>query len=308
MHNKEQNFLKKYNIKIIKIKDKSYPDILKQIYSPPPLLYVRGKILKNDEFAVAIVGSRFASTYGVITAERLGYELASKGIVVVSGLARGIDSAAHKGALKAYGRTIAVLGSGLKNMYPPENKKLAEDIVEKEGAVISEFPVNTAPIGRNFPQRNRVISGLSLAVIVVEAAKNSGALITADFAIQQNREVFAVPGKIDSATSFGTNELIKDGAKLVQTADDVIDELKLKLKPSPSCCKEILRSKEGLGLKPVLSTEEESVYENLSTEPKYLDDVVHGARMPLNKTVELLFRLQLKKLVKELPGKNFIKV
>jgi len=288
------------NVKVIKIGDKNYPKILKQIHSSPKELYVKGRILEDDEFAVAVVGSRIASVYGLTTAERLGYELASKGIVVVSGLARGVDSAAHKGALKAYGRTIAVLGNGLNTVYPPENKKLAAEIVEKGGALISEFHMDMPPLRKNFPIRNRVISGLSLGVIVVEAAKNSGALITADFALEQNREVFAVPGKVDSSTSFGTNELIKQGAKLIQTVDDIIDELELKLKESKKEAGKDL-------LKPRLSSEEEIIYKNLSTEPKYIDDVMESAKLPLNKTTELLLRLQLRKLVKELPGKNFIR-
>ena len=291
----------KYKIETLTISEKGYPKILKQIYSPPKVLYVKGKILQKDEFAVAIVGSRFASTYGLITAERLGYELASRGVVVISGLAKGIDSAAHRGALKAYGRTIAVLGNGLKTVYPPENKKLADEIIERNGAVISEFPMETPPIGMNFPRRNRIISGLSLAVIVVEAAKNSGALITADFALEQNREVFAVPGKIDSPTSFGTNELIKQGAKLVQTADDVIEELGLKLSDSKT------KSDKNI-LKPNLSSEEAVIYKNLTTEPRYLDEIAQDTSLSVSKAMELLLKLQLKKLVKELPGKNFIKV
>jgi len=290
----------KETIETIKIGDKNYPKILKQIHSPPKELYVKGRILEDDEFAIAVVGSRIASVYGLTTAEKLGYELASRGLVVVSGLARGIDSAAHKGALKAHGKTIAVLGSGLDIIYPPENKKLAEEIVEKNGALVSEFPMRTPPTPKNFPQRNRIISGLSLAVVVVEAAKNSGALITADFALEQNREVFAVPGKVDSATSFGTNQLIKEGAKLVQTAEDIMDELELKLKVSSKGAAE--------ALKPNISQDEKAVYESLSGDPKYLDDVVEEVKLPLNKTQELLLRLQIRKLVRELPGKHFIRV
>ena len=295
--------INKNKIEILTILDKKYPRLLKEIYSPPLVLYIKGEFLKESEFAVAIVGSRLASVYGISSAESLGYELASRGVVVVSGLARGIDTAAHKGAVQAHGKTVAVLGGGLGDIYPPENKKFADEIIGKAGAVISEFPMQAPPIPRNFPQRNRIISGLSLATIVVEAAKNSGALITADFALEQGREVFAVPGKIDSSTSFGTNDLIKQGARLIQTADDVIEELKLKLKSA---------GPEGAGAgrlpEPNLSCDEEIVYKSLSTEPKYLDDVTESARLPLSKTTEALFRLQLKKLAKELPGKNFVKV
>ncbi len=296
----ELDLIKKYNVEVITLFDKSYPKMLKEIYDPPLVLYVKGTILKDDELAAAIVGSRFASVYGAATAERLGYELASKGVVVTSGLARGIDSAAHKGAVKAHGRTIAVLGNGLKEIYPPENRKLAGEIIETGGAVISEFPMRTEPLGRNFPRRNRIISGLSLAVIVVEAAKNSGALITADFALEQNREVFAVPGKVDSPTSFGTNELIKQGAKLIQTAQDVMSELGLELKS--------FKARENKPApRPNLSSEELVIYKNLSSEPRYLDEIVQDARLSINRTMELLLKLQLKKLVRELPGKNFVK-
>lgn len=297
----ELKLIKKHDVEIITIYDNSYPRLLKEIHSPPLVLYVKGKMLTDDEFAVAVVGSRFASVYGVSTAQRLGYELASSGVVVVSGLAKGIDSAAHKGALKAHGRTIAVLGNGLKNVYPPENKGLAEEIAENGGAVISEFPMAAPPLSRNFPQRNRIISGLSLGVVVVEAAKNSGALITADFALEQDREVFAVPGKVDSATSFGANELIRQGAKLIQTAEDVMDGLGLKLKEGAA-----LHDKKAP--RPNLSTDESAVYKNLSDEPRHVDEVVQDAGLPVNKTMELLFKLELKKLIKELPGKNFIRV
>jgi DNA processing protein len=302
----ELKLARRHNVEIVTIIDRAYPRVLKEIYDPPLVLYVKGKILKEGELAIALVGSRLASIYGLSTAERLGYELASKGVVIVSGLARGIDSAAHKGAIEAYGRTIAVLGNGLGTVYPPENKRFADEIVEKEGAVISEFPMGTEPLARNFPQRNRIISGLSLAVVVVEAAKKSGALITADFALEQGKEVFAVPGKVDSTTSFGTNELIKQGARLVQTAEDVVEELGLRFKEAKTKGKGAKDKK--AALKPVLSPEEEVIYKNLSKEPRYLDDVVETAKFPLSKTAQLLLKLQLKKLVKELPGKNFVKM
>ncbi|MBI4335128.1 MAG: DNA-protecting protein DprA [Candidatus Omnitrophica bacterium] len=298
----ELRLVKKYNVDITTIFDDNYPRQLKEIHSPPLVLYSTGEGLKESEIMVAVVGSRSASVYGIMTAERLGYELASRGVAVVSGLAKGIDSAAHRGALKAHGRTVAVLGNGLKTMYPPENKELARDIADSGGALISEFPMETPPIGRNFPQRNRVISGLALGVIVVEAAKNSGALITADFALEQDREVFAVPGKVDSATSFGTNELIKQGAKLIRTAEDVLDELGLKLKGSKKSARRGMEED-----RPVLSREEETIFGALSREPRYIDEIAGAANLPLSKTTELLFKLQLKKIIKELPGKNFIR-
>ncbi|MCM8760904.1 MAG: DNA-processing protein DprA, partial [Candidatus Omnitrophica bacterium] len=205
----------------INIDDPEYPKNLKNIHKPPKELYVNGTLEKRDEIAVAIVGSRRASMYGLEMAEKLAFELALRGVTVVSGMARGIDSAAHKGALKANGRTIAVMGSGHNVIYPPENRRLYDQIITS-GAVITEYEDDMPPLPENFPARNRIISGLSLGVVVVEAARNSGALITANFAAEQGREVFAVPGKVSSATSAGTNELIKDGARLVQSVEDII--------------------------------------------------------------------------------------
>lgn len=223
---KEFALVKKLGLKIITQDDQVYPENLKNIYDPPMLLYVKGELKPEDKLSMAIVGSRRASFYGLSCAEKFASDLAGKGITIVSGMARGIDSYAHKGALKAGGRTIAVIGSGFNNIYPPENKKLAEEIA-KCGAVISEFPLDMLPKKENFPRRNRIISGLSLGVLVVEAARNSGALITADFALEQGREVFALPGKVDSNTSFGTNGLIKQGAKLVSGVDDILEELQI---------------------------------------------------------------------------------
>lgn len=224
----ELNLIKRYNIKIISFLDKGYSRNLRNIYDPPMVLYVLGDLLPQDDTAIAIVGSRLASFYGMQQAERLAFELASRGVTVTSGLARGIDSSAHRGALKAGGRTLAVLGSGIFNIYPKEHRGLAEEISEN-GAVISEFPMMTMPEKWNFPKRNRIISGLSLGVVVVEAAQRSGALITSDIAMEEGREVFAVPGKVDSITSRGTNRLIKQGAKLVETANDILEELDLQM-------------------------------------------------------------------------------
>jgi len=204
--------------------DKDYPTNLRYVYQPPATIYLEGNIIAQDQIAIAIVGSRRATDYGLRNAERLGFELAAKGITIISGLARGVDSAAHRGALKAKGRTIAVLGSGLNKIYPPENKKLAQEVAQN-GALISEFTPDTPPHRLNFPRRNRIISGLSLGVVVVEAAKRSGALITANFALEQGREVFALPGKVDSFTSGGVHDLIKEGAKLIESTEDIIEEL-----------------------------------------------------------------------------------
>ncbi len=300
---KELALIKRENVQMIAIFDEGYPTNLKEIYDPPPILYVKGRLLSSDSASVALVGSRNASYYGQSMCERLSYELAAKGISVVSGLARGIDTAAHKGAMRAKGRTIAVLGSGLAYIYPRENRKLAEQI-SRSGCLLSEFPIETPPAKENFPRRNRVISGLSLGVVVVEAARRSGALITASSALEQGREVFAVPGKIDSFTSQGTHSLIKDGAKLVETADDIIAELDLGIK---TCLQ-----REGEGAKeerlvPNLTPEEREVYKLLSTELQHIEEIAKESEIPLVKLLSILTKLELKKLTRQLPGKMFVK-
>ena len=224
---RDPGLLEKNNVNTLSIEDEGYPECLKHIYDPPQTLFVKGGFLKQDSLAVAIVGTRHPTVYGRDAAQRIAVECAAEGLTVVSGLARGIDTAAHKGALKAGGRTIAVLGSGILNIYPKQNQQLAEEIAEN-GAVITEFPVNAKPLPINFPQRNRIISGLSLAVVVVEAAARSGSLITAHCALEQGREVFALPGLARSVTSQGTHQLLKEGARLVETAQDILEELNLK--------------------------------------------------------------------------------
>ncbi|MBI5123880.1 MAG: DNA-protecting protein DprA [Candidatus Omnitrophica bacterium] len=298
-------------IRTILIKDAGYPGILKNIHNPPERLYVNGSLKKEDENALAIVGSRRASRYGLEMAEKIACDLAARGVTVVSGMARGIDSAAHRGAIKAKGRTIAVMGSGHNYIYPSENKGLYDEIV-KHGAAITEFENNMAPLARNFPIRNRIISGLSLGVVVVEAARNSGALITADYALEQGREVFAVPGKISSITSRGTNELIKNGAKLVQEADDILEELNLR-EIEPVTDEEKARIDDKISRKASsyiynsLNSEERSVYKVLYDEPLYIDDVAKESRLGLDKISKALLSLEIKKLIKELPGKQFIR-
>lgn len=218
--------VKDNGIRIYTIYEDEYPENLKNIYDPPPVLYVKGELLKEDRLALAIVGSRKASDYGIKTAQRLAYRLAEHGITIVSGMALGIDSAAHKGSLMAGGRTIAVFGCGLKNIYPRSNYRLSQEII-KNGALVSEFPFDTEALPQHFPARNRIISGMSVGVIVVEAGEKSGSLITADFALEQGREVFAVPGNICSPNSRGTNALIQNGAKLVNKIEDIIEELNI---------------------------------------------------------------------------------
>lgn len=298
-------------IRTLSINDGEYPKILKTLHKPPKVLYVNGNFKDEDDFAVAIVGSRRASRYGIEMSEKLGYDLALGGVTVVSGMARGIDSAAHRGALKAKGRTIAVMGSGHDHIYPSENKELYKKIAES-GAVISEFENSVSPLPRNFPIRNRIISGLSLGIVVVEAARNSGALITADFALEQGREVFAVPGKISSVTSEGTHELIKDGAKLVQGAEDIMEELRLH-KIEPMAGKERDLREEKISKKTTrylynsLTDDERKVYKILSDEPLYIDDAIKESGVELSKASKVLLALELKHLIRELPGKQFIR-
>lgn len=221
---KEFGLAGKLKLKILTLGCKEYPESLLNIPGAPLVLYVRGELKEQDRYSIAIVGSRRASFYGLENTEKFAFDLSRKGFTIISGMARGIDTCAHQGALRAQGRTISVIGSGFNHIYPRENIELGEKI-SASGAVISEFPVNTLPLKQNFPRRNRIISGLSLGVLVAEAARNSGALITADFALEQGREVFALPGKVDSKTSFGTNGLIKQGAKLVSCVDDILEEI-----------------------------------------------------------------------------------
>lgn len=296
---KEMDLIEKHGVKVITFLDKDYPKNLKNIYDPPVVLYVKGEILPQDEVAIAIVGSRLASFYGMQSAERLGFELSSRGVTVISGLARGIDSKAHKGALKAKGRTIAVLGSGILYIYPEEHIDLAEEI-SKNGAVISEFPMATIPEKGNFPKRNRVISGLSLGVVVVEAAEKSGALITSDIAIEQGKDVFAVPGKIDSITSKGTHRLIKQGAKLAESADDILEELHFQITSEAKQDAETPA--------PKLDKEEILVYNLLSSEPKHIDELSEESSMGVTEISRVLLNLEIRRFVRQLPGKNFVRL
>ena len=298
-------------IRKITLNDPGYPKNLRNIHRPPKQLYVNGTLLESDEIAVALVGSRRASLYGIETSEKLGYELALRGVTVVSGMARGIDTAAHRGALKAKGRTIAVMGTGHGHIYPSENDELYAEIA-KSGAVVTEFENDVGPETYNFPQRNRIISGLSLGVVVVEAAKDSGALITANLAAEQGREVFALPGKISSATSLGTNALIKDGAKLVSSVDDILDELRIRHIEPRTC-----DLKEGDGGKIArmtkayvynsLTDDERAIYKVLSDEPIHIDDIISKAGLEAGKASKVLLNLQLKKIIREVPGKQYVR-
>jgi len=284
--------------------DEGYPAPLKDIPDPPLVIYMKGEWGKEDQTAIAIVGSRRASLYGQQTAERLAYDLAIRGLTIVSGLARGIDGAAHRGALKANGRSLAVLGNGLSRIYPPEHKELADHIAE-HGAVISEYPMRMAPLAQNFPRRNRVVSGLSLGVVIVEAAKRSGALITADCALEQGREVFAVPGKVDSITSQGTHALLKQGAKLVTSVEDILEELRLKPQRAASLPEQSPAYEPVLSI--ALNDDERKVLTCLSSdEPSDLDAVAAKAGLSAATCAAVLLHLEIKRLAKQLPGKRFV--
>jgi DNA processing protein len=299
--NKEFALSKKYGLKILTQNDKDYPQSLKEIPGSPIVLYVKGEFRSRDNLSLAVVGSRRASFYGLEMAEKFSSQLAAYGFTVVSGMARGIDTHAHRGALKQKGRTIAVMGSGFGRIYPEENKELLEEI-SKSGAVISEFPIDTRPFKQNFPRRNRIISGLSKGVLVVEAAKNSGALITADFALEQGKEVFALPGKVDSGNSFGTNMLIKQGAKIVCTIEDILEELGLGIAVNERLPDESIPDIEEVkGLTP----RELLLYRLLSRGPVFLDEIAEESGMDITEIFSLLLKLQMKKLIKQLPGNQF---
>jgi DNA processing protein len=286
----------KKNIDILAITENRYPKLLKEINDPPPILFCKGIFEGRDNLALAVVGSRKLSEYGKRVTEKITNELASMGITIVSGLARGIDSIAHTTALATKGRTIAILGSGLSIIYPPENKKLAEKIINS-GALISEFYPDEPPKRENFPKRNRLISGITLGTVVTEATINSGALITANFALEQGREVFAVPGNITTKNSEGTNLLIKKGAKLVQTVEDIVEEIKSFI----PLLKEFKKEKD---LKEIvdLSDTEQAIF-NLLDLPLFLDEVIMKTGMSVSTVLESLLQLEIKGLIEKFEGK-----
>ena len=304
---KELALVKKDNIKIVTVYDKDYPQNLKAIFDPPILLYIKGDLEARDVISIAIVGSRRPSFYGRATAEKLGVELSSFGVTIVSGMARGIDTAGHKGALKNKCRTIAVLGSGLGVIYPPENKGLFEEIASS-GAVVSEFPVETIPDRKNFPMRNRVISGLSLGVIVVEAARYSGSLITADMALEQGREVFAVPGNAGAINSQGTNHLIKEGARLIENGADVMEEIAPILRHyMPTAIPKSDNQKASPLPTHNINNAQSQVFSILSGEPIHIDEIIKMCKLNVQTVSGSLVVLELKGLVRQLPGKMFVK-
>jgi DNA processing protein len=289
-------------IRVTTLTDPEYPALLREIPDPPPYLYVSG-ILDGSPRNVAVVGSRNATEYGTSITQKLCADLTAFGITIISGMAIGIDTAAHRGALAGRGRTIAVLGSGLNNIYPSENVDLFERISEN-GAVISEFALDTEPEAHNFPIRNRIISGMSLGTVVVEATRKSGSLITARLAAEQNREVFAVPGSIQSFKSTGTHTLIKQGAKLVENAQDVLEELSAFIDaPKVIQHQDANRKAQNLAL---LSPEELAVYKLLSPYPEHIDTIVRKTAIEPGKLLSILLQLELNGMVKQLPGKRFV--
>ncbi len=289
-----------------------YPPLLKQIADPPLVLYVRGEVNVLSRHAVAMVGSRRPTAYGSSVTHRLAHDLAQRQLVIVSGLARGIDSAAHRGALEAPGKTVAVLGSGIDVIYPRENKRLAEKIIES-GAMVSELPLGTAPTPENFPIRNRIISGLALGAVIVEAAEYSGSLITARLALEQNREVFAVPGNITSAQSFGPNHLIKQGAKLVDQWIDVIEEfpasIRMQLLPPADASEGLAAATETASLfEQSLTPDQKAVYGTLrADEAQFVDAICSSLALTQPRVLAALLELEMSGLIRQLPGKNFIR-
>ena len=289
--------IEKDDITLLTWEDEAYPRRLKQIDNHPPVLYMRGSILPADDWAVAVVGTRRLSSYGQQVAEDVGAFLARNGVTVVSGLAAGIDSIAHKAALDAGGRTIAVLGNGVDRIYPPENRKLAAEIMER-GAVIADYAPGTPPDRNNFPPRNRIISGLSLAVVVVEAGKRSGALITANFAADQGREVFAVPGSVYRPGSVGTNRLIQKGAHPLLAPEDLLDALNLSMVTEQQTARTVL---------PANATEA-AIFGQLSQDPLHVDTIGLQTNLPIEKVSATLALMELKGMVRRVGGMQYVAV
>lgn len=297
---RELRRIKEEGLTLLTPEDDLYPKLLREIHDPPQILYVRGKLTSRDQHGIAIVGSRRTTQYGLSSSKKLAFQLAYAGYSVISGLARGIDTAAHEGALASKGRTIAVIGAGHAKLYPPENAALAERIAS-QGAVISEYPVDFPPDKTTFPQRNRIVSGWSMGTIVVEAALKSGALITATQAMEQGRTVFAVPGNIDRPSSHGCNRLIQQGAKLIQDGADVLEEFNLfsqlpldlqsESKPAPD-----------------LPPDEAAVYAALGTEESHINDVISRSGLSVPVVTTTLMKLEMKKLVRPLPGKIYTRI
>ncbi len=291
--------IQKENIQVITIKDNNYPKLLKEIFNPPALLYVKGNLENlNQNFNLAVVGTRKISNYGKRITPDIVKPLVQNGFTITSGLALGVDALAHQSALENEGRTIAVLGSGLdqKSIYPSSNRYLAQNILNNNGTIISEFPLGMLPLKHNFPTRNRIIAGLSLGTLVIEAAASSGALITAYYALEQNREVFAVPGPLYNQQSIGTNKLIQKGAKLVTSHHDILEELNLQEVKNYVANQKILPE----------TAEEKNILKFLSPEPMHIDQIIKNSQMPTAQVTSTLSLMEMKGLIKNLGGQNYI--
>jgi len=294
--------LEKTGARVVTFADDEYPANLREIHDPPPYLYVKGALRSDDKVAVAIVGSRMATNYGRQLTRTFARELASKGITIVSGGARGIDTEAHRGALAAKGRTVAVLGCGIDVVYPSENRELY-DLIRENGAVVTEYPLGTPPEPGNFPPRNRIISGMSLGAVVIEAAGDSGSLITASYSLEQNREVYAVPGNVVSPTSRGTNSLIKKGAKLVESPKDVM----LDLFPSLKGYLKELDMEAAQARNFVLAPDEKTLFEFIGLDPVHIDILASKSGISVSKTSSLLLNMELKGAVRQVAGMRYIR-
>jgi len=296
------------NCRLLNWTEPEYPQTLLQIYDPPVLLYVRGDVQVLNSPSLSIVGTRRPTLYGTQMAQRLGRELAARGLVIVSGLARGIDAIGHQGALDANGRAIGVLGTGIDVCYPKENKKLYEKVLER-GAIITEFPLRTHPAPENFPVRNRIVAGMPLGVVVIEGAQYSGSLITARLAMEFGREVFGVPGNVTQPVSFAPNLLIKQGAKLVTNAEDVIEELPTPVRAALVQAEQPEAEQRNLLAAASLNGSEKKLYELLNAdEPKPIDDIVERSGLNSSEVLATLFNLEMKGIIRQLPGKQFSKV
>ena len=291
------------NLTVLLESDPQYPPLLKEIPDPPGVLFVRGSLLPGDQLAIGIVGTRHASRYGLRQAASLATGLARAGVTVISGMARGIDTAAHRAALEAGGRTVAVLASGVLNPYPPENVKLAAEIAE-QGCLLSEAAPTMLPISGMFPQRNRIISGMSVGTIIVEAAERSGALITARHAWEQNREVFAVPGQIDSRTSQGPHRLIRDGAKLVTCVEDVLEELGPLAQEAPRADGTTVR----VPAEVLLNDVEQQVLQAVDPKGSLIDDVTQSSGLPVHRVLSTIHVLEMRQLVRRVSGNRVARV
>ncbi len=288
-----------FGARVIIPSDGEYPELLRTIHDPPIVLYVRGQLTERDRHAIGVVGTRKPSHYATECAKKLSYQLAYSGLTIYSGLARGIDTAAHQGALAAKGRTIAVMGSGLNHLYPPQNRELAEKIADGHGAVITEFAMDTKPDKQTFPMRNRIVAGSSFGLLVVEAGFNSGALITANQAADQGRAIYAIPGRIDNPVALGSNKLIQQGAKLVQSAQDILDDMGLLFSEQPTLS--------ALKTTRELSETEHTVLNALTDDENHVDAITSRSRLPSAMVSSTLLALEMKHLVKQLPGSRFVK-